>query len=1320
MIPTSRELPPSALNVADTSSEPPAAVAPAVPSAPPVSLAPALASGRITSSKPPRGRHLRGEHIVYDVDVRLQGEAQPQLEVSPITVYCSDPVLVVGRQIAVNRTYICYGLRPNRHIRILNINTALRNLLRGHSQRVTDMAFFAEDVHLLASASSDGKVFVRRIVESPGEDNKMQITEEVLLAIQLTGDWESAHPRVCWHSHSQDILVVGVSKYILTLDIPTVRLTGAPGGFTTDEPLICSVDNPIPGVYCVVGHDGDVTDISTSQWTRLASASKDGMVRIWEDKNLLSISTFTPHEGQQVDAVAFLSAPHHPDHIVLLSMGPLNRELKLWVPATGEGWLLHSSSINWKCIQTLELKSSAGGKPEDAFFNQVLVVPRACVVLLANARKNAIYVVHVNFGSNPSATRFDYLAEFSVAMPILSLTATSESVFDGEGILQVYCVQTQAIQQYSLDLSQCLPPVEVERDAVTEATTTAFEVSAILRATSPGPISGVSLTDKPLGAGKAALFGSPDHFPGSRGQSPPISMDSTAMLDSRVAMDSSQKETKEIPTRELVPNIPRIVAPIPQVGPFPLSPRGPPGSPLARGRSKSPVDSGIMTFASSPREKLEYFHTYKQSGERRNECALPEVVVQNSFSPSPTQIGCNENLKMNDGKEWQATSAIGASSGISEQQIGSGSMHLITPLELMSMVARAKAEADGELTVASPWDGGISKEVFTADNSEGQMEKVDLEALKVETKEVTVSSLLPPGDTVAEKVATLKSSSHVSDSKEKVQASGASENSCTNIINEGNMMNPSLPEQVLGEGSQQGNDNESLTVQIDDACEPREVDVKADDSPPLPVVSQARKKKNKNKTDTAVLNIPLGMVPSPAQMPSVSALIVNSSVGESSSGNSSSAPVIAAQIMVMQNSLNQLVTTQRELQKQMPVIVAVPVAKEVKRMEAALGLRMEKVLKANMDAFWARIQEDNAKREKLERDRVQQLTTMLSNAINKDFPTAMERTLKKEMSLTGPSLARLVTPSIEKAISVAINESFQKGINEKGVAQLEKSVGAKVEALVTKQLQVQFQTNGKQFLQESLRFCLEGSLIPAFEQACQAMFGQVDATFQKGLSEHGTYAQHLAASHSALASTLQDTVASASSLAASLKGELADAQRKLVAMAESTGGVRGSFLSKTSSGTLPDKVMTVQHVEESLDPTKELTRLISERRLEEAFNKALSLADVGVVSWLCNQVDPATLFTITPPLSQGVVLSLVQQLGCDLSNDTGRKLTWIREAALALNPHDPVFATHMRHFLEKLYQNLHRLMANPSLSAELANTARLVIHVVNSLLTACI
>lgn len=49
--------------------------------------------------------------------------------------------------------------------------------------------------------------------------------------------------------------------------------------------------------------------------------------------------------------------------------------------------------------------------------------------------------------------------------------------------------------------------------------------------------------------------------------------------------------------------------------------------------------------------------------------------------------------------------------------------------------------------------------------------------------------------------------------------------------------------------------------------------------------------------------------------------------------------------------------------------------------------------------------------------------------------------------------------------------------------------------------------------------------------------------------------------------------------------------------------------------------MTVQHIEESLDPTKELARLIAERKFEEAFNKALALTNVGIVSWLCNQVN---------------------------------------------------------------------------------------------------
>ncbi len=40
----------------------------------------------------------------------------------------------------------------------------------------------------------------------------------------------------------------------------------------------------------------------------------------------------------------------------------------------------------------------------------------------------------------------------------------------------------------------------------------------------------------------------------------------------------------------------------------------------------------------------------------------------------------------------------------------------------------------------------------------------------------------------------------------------------------------------------------------------------------------------------------------------------------------------------------------------------------------ALGHRMEKVLKVHVDAMWARLAKESAKREKLERERVQQVT----------------------------------------------------------------------------------------------------------------------------------------------------------------------------------------------------------------------------------------------------------------------------------------------------------------------------------------------------------
>eukprot|EP01018_Ginkgo_biloba_P025568 Gb_04906 [translate_table: standard] len=1310
-LPSHLELPPPALSSSESylgsqqvASMPPPALAPAIPTAPPVSLAPPPPPSRLPSSKLPRGRHLHGERVVYDVDLRLAGETQPQLEVSPITNYVSDPVLVVGRQIAVNRNYICYGLRAGT-IRILNINTALRALLRGHSQRVTDMAFFSEDVHLLASASSDGRVFIRKIVEGLGEDDKMQITEQIVLAIHIVGDWDSVHPRVCWHSHQQDILVVGVGRYVLKIDVAKARSAARGIGLSSEDPVKCHVDSPLEGVSCMGKHEGEVTDLSISQWitTRLASASKDGMVQIWGDKKMLPLATLKPHDGQPVGSVAFLTVPRRSDHMVLLTAGPLNRELKLWVSASSDGWLTPSESEKWKCIQTLDLRSSSEPRNELAFFNQVLVLPRASLILLANAKKNAIYAVHIEFGSNPAATRMDYLAEFSVTMPILSLTATSENVADGEGTVQVYCVQTQAIQQYALDLSQCLPsPIEL---VTSEKDTTAriFEISASSAFSPVEPSHGNNIGEATTGNSRAKSPGPVNIAEKASTSRSPVfmsTMEPSSTHDPLVMSGVEAKYGVPVPTGILTEN-----APLSSQVPVPLSPR----LSQRQSRSKSPSRNFEQGFTSASSDGDQEY-----SVERKVDTVLTTLPDVAPVEAVATTRKVDEVLKKDEERLGQRNISAAMSPSISiDCQVSSSPTHLITPSQLMSMAVpppeNAPATNDQNRGDNKPDERGVNTET---------------ENMKLETKDAGGTSLNQLEESSSQKEA--ESASLVTDTKEQMFSSHASEHSSDNTRESSSLSTEGL----AVEENQPGEDGEVLeerdqssNICIDEVQEnSKDVTGKVSESALLHATSQSpsvgKGKKNKIKIGSA-------------SAPSSTSVSPFTSVGSSDlepSSTTSIPPIetVSAQVLAMQEALNQLITMQKELQKQMTVMVSVPVAKEGKRMEAALGQRMEKVVKAHVDAMWARIQEENAKREKSERERVQQLTALLSNSINKDLPATLERVLKKEIASLGPAVARLVTPSLEKSISTAINDAFQKGISDKALAQLEKSVGTKLDSVVSRQIQTQFQSSGKQALQDALRSSFEGSVIPAFERSCRAMFEQVDSAFQKGMAEHTTAAQQqFAASHTALASTLQEAVISASSLAQSLKGELADGHRKLLALAESAGAGPSrlpGFNTKPSNGGLgglPDKAISLKHLEESLDPTKELSRLLSERKFEEAFHKALQMSDVSIVSWLCSQADPQSLFSTVPlPLSQGVLLSLVQQLGCDLGKDTARKLVWIREAALALNPNDPILAPHMRPILEQLYQNLHRQMLLVNSGGE-ASSVRLVLHVVNSILTAC-
>ena len=57
-------------------------------------------------------------------------------------------------------------------------------------------------------------------------------------------------------------------------------------------------------------------------------------------------------------------------------------------------------------------------------------------------------------------------------------------------------------------------------------------------------------------------------------------------------------------------------------------------------------------------------------------------------------------------------------------------------------------------------------------------------------------------------------------------------------------------------------------------------------------------------------------------------------------------------------------------------------------------------------------------------------------------------------------------------------------------------------------------------------------------------------------------------------------------------------------------------------------------------------------------------------------------------MGQEVVLSLAQQLGCDLRNDPSTKAVWIRDAVLALDCSDRVLLPHIQAVLSDLFAQL--------------------------------
>ena len=209
------------------------------------------------------------------------------------------------------------------------------------------------------------------------------------------------------------------------------------------------------------------------------------------------------------------------------------------------------------------------------------------------------------------------------------------------------------------------------------------------------------------------------------------------------------------------------------------------------------------------------------------------------------------------------------------------------------------------------------------------------------------------------------------------------------------------------------------------------------------------------------------------------------------------------------------------------------------------------------------------------------------------------------------------------------------------------------------------------------------------------MFTQLNQTFATGL-EQGL--QRGAALHAgsnqgnnAETAALRNEVAALTEAVHSLKAQSADNTRQIVSEVLSQQVAAGGYAAPAADPA-----------PQEADPRTVIDRMLKHGMYEEAFTQVLSAADLGVLNWFCSALDPSTVLHQLPlPISQAVLLSLIQQLGEDLKTQSPLKLNWLQESLMVLSPEEEL-VPHVPGIIMNIISKLDGLTASADGSPESA------------------
>jgi hypothetical protein len=304
--------------------------------------------------------------------------------------------------------------------------------------------------------------------------------------------------------------------------------------------------------------------------------------------------------------------------------------------------------------------------------------------------------------------------------------------------------------------------------------------------------------------------------------------------------------------------------------------------------------------------------------------------------------------------------------------------------------------------------------------------------------------------------------------------------------------------------------------------------------------------------------------------------------------------------------------------------------------EGGMDAMVEKVAERYERVLIDRINGVEASMKREKEESVQQMGKLIksiSQSINKDIPRLIQKIVEKELVLNLRTQASQISQMIKTEF-----ETAQGSVPLNTVKML---------------IETQMEEICKETLDKAMGTHMQEVIVPSFEGACREMFSQMHEVMEKGMQRSSsTNGKGGSTSDVAgLSKQVQTLTESVKRLEVSLKQS-------------NTGAVQSHQQKASTKGSAPQAPV----VEQKQDPKVEIGQHLSEKNYEEAFCKALVAQNIELVIWLCQQLNEEEFFYEEPfPVSQTVLLALLQQLGSEMKGSTKTKLSWIQKISLSFD-----------------------------------------------------